>query len=126
MPALDPPHGPQPEFSGAAASLHAALILLAYGAFGLASVSSIMFLSQEHNLKFRSSAPCCRCSAHPATPETVTLRLVMAGFALLTLGLAIGDPSPAPQWPSALPRWWSGRRRALYLALLLSRTGNSS
>src|SRR5688572_15939126 len=28
MPPLDPPHGPKPEFSGALASLHAAMILL--------------------------------------------------------------------------------------------------
>ena len=30
MPALDPPHAPQPDFSNGLASLHAALILLAY------------------------------------------------------------------------------------------------
>ena len=41
MPALDPPHGPRPEFSGGNTSLHAALILLAYGAFGLAAVSGV-------------------------------------------------------------------------------------
>src|SRR5437870_3378849 len=39
MPALDPPHGPKPEFSNVGASLHAALILLAYGAFGLGAVA---------------------------------------------------------------------------------------
>src|ERR1700690_2133412 len=39
MPSLDPPRGPKPEFSGWPASLHATLILLAYGAFGLGSVS---------------------------------------------------------------------------------------
>ena len=42
----------EPEFSGAVRSLHAALILLAYGAFGLAAVAGVMFLTQEHDLKF--------------------------------------------------------------------------
>jgi len=32
--------------------LHAALILLAYGAFGLGSAAAVMFLTQHHNLKF--------------------------------------------------------------------------
>lgn len=36
MPSLDPPRGPAPQFSGADTSLHASLILLAYGSFGLA------------------------------------------------------------------------------------------
>src|SRR5271169_6585962 len=35
MPSLDPPRGPQPDFSNGLTSLHAALILLAYGGFGL-------------------------------------------------------------------------------------------
>ena len=51
MPALDPPHGPKPEFSGALRSLHAATILQAYGAFGLAAVAAAMFLGQQHDLK---------------------------------------------------------------------------
>jgi ABC-type transport system involved in cytochrome c biogenesis permease subunit len=52
MPALDAQHGPKPEFSGAGTSLHAALILLAYGTFGLAAVSGVMYLTQEQDLTF--------------------------------------------------------------------------
>jgi len=52
MPALDPPHGPKAVFTGWVGSLHATMILLAYGAFGLASVAAIMFLTQQHDLKF--------------------------------------------------------------------------
>jgi len=44
MPSLDPPHGLKPEFSGGLRSLHAATILQAYGAFGLAAVAAMMFL----------------------------------------------------------------------------------
>src|SRR5215472_3275716 len=51
MPALDPPHGLKPEFSGGMRSLHAAMILQAYGAFGLAAVAAAMFLVQQHDLK---------------------------------------------------------------------------
>src|SRR5439155_15403593 len=50
MPGLDT-HGPKPEFSNGLRSLHAALILLAYGAFGLSSVAAFMYLTQEHDLK---------------------------------------------------------------------------
>ena len=37
MPSLDPPHGDQPVFTGGWMSLHAALILLSYGGFGLSA-----------------------------------------------------------------------------------------
>ncbi len=52
MPALDPEHGMEPRFTGAAESLHIALSLLAFGAFGLAAVAAVMYVTQEHNLKF--------------------------------------------------------------------------
>lgn len=42
MPALDV-RGTQPNFSNGWSSLHAALILLAYGAFGLSSVAALMY-----------------------------------------------------------------------------------
>ena len=41
MPALDPPRGLKPQFSGVVTSLHAALILLAYGAFGLSATAAL-------------------------------------------------------------------------------------
>ena len=44
--------GPKPEFVNGSSSLHAALILLGYGASGLSSVAGLMYLTQEHNLKF--------------------------------------------------------------------------
>ena len=42
----------QRDFSNAGPSLHAALILLSYGAFGLSSLAALMYLNQEHDLKF--------------------------------------------------------------------------
>jgi ABC-type uncharacterized transport system permease subunit len=70
--------------------LHAALSLIAFGAFGLASISSIMFLVQEKQLK----------SQHPTTIfhylppmrllEAVTLRLLWIGWVLLSVSFAAG------------------------------------
>jgi len=87
MPALDV-HGPKPQFVNGLASLHASVILLAYGAFGLSSVAAAMFLQGAHDLKFRKSH-----AAHSMLPpierlERVSTRLLTAGFILLTLGLA--------------------------------------
>ena len=42
----------RPEFPAAWTSLHAALMSLAYGAFGLSAVAALMYLTQERNLKF--------------------------------------------------------------------------
>src|SRR5262245_63923987 len=47
-----PAQAVQPQFTGGWLSLHAALILLSYGAFGLSAVASAMYLMQDRNLKF--------------------------------------------------------------------------
>ena len=124
MPALDPPHGPKPEFSGAGTNLHAALILLAYGGFGLAAVAGVMFLTQEHNLKFNKLRAVLSLFPSIQRLELVTGRLVLAAFILLTIGLVVGGGLPRPHGthfyddPKVL---WSGLLWALYLGLLLSR-----
>ena len=70
--------------------MHAALSLVAYGAFGLACIAGIMFLIQERELKSR------RPSAifHDLPPITVLAeamkRLLWVGFLLLTLSFAAG------------------------------------
>ena len=51
MPPLDHP-GPQQSESSTWISLHAALVLLGYGAFGLSALAALMYLVQEHNLRF--------------------------------------------------------------------------
>ncbi len=90
MPALDAPYNDQPRFVGGWQSLHAALILLAYGAFGLASVAAAMYLSQEYNLKFNKLRAVF--SRLPAIQrlEVATGRLLLGGFILLTVGLGVG------------------------------------
>ncbi len=124
MPSLDKAHGPNPEFTGAAASLHATLALLAYGAFGLAAVASIMFLTQEHNLKFNKLRAVLSLLPPIQRLELITNRLVIVGFILLTIGLEIGAHLPRPagthfyEDPKVL---WSALLWMLYLGLLISR-----
>ena len=124
MPSLDPPHGPKPEFGGWLTSLHASLILLAYGSFGLGSVSAIMFLTQQHNLKFNKLKAVLSLLPPIQRLETVTGRLVLVGFVMLSLGLFAGGHLPRPE---GVAYWketkvvWSGFLWALYLGLLVGR-----
>jgi ABC-type uncharacterized transport system permease subunit len=124
MPALDPPHGPKPEFSGAMLSLHAATSLLAYGAFGLGAVASAMFLMQQHDLKFHKLRAVLSLLPPIQRLESVAIRLVIAGFVLFTVGLEAGRfiprPAGAPYWsdPKVV---WSVVMWLVYLALLAAR-----
>jgi HemX protein len=89
MPALDV-RGPKPEFSHGLSSLHAALILLSYGAFGLSSVAALMYLTQEHDLKFHKLRAIVSLLPPIQRLELVMGRLLLGGFVLLTLGLGVG------------------------------------
>jgi ABC-type transport system involved in cytochrome c biogenesis permease subunit len=123
MPALDPPRGPQPEFSGALTSLHAAMILLAYGAFGLGAAAAGMFLTQQHDLKFHKLRAVLSLMPPIQRLETISSRLVLAGLVLFTIGLEAGRHLPRPEGVSY---WqdskvvWSILMWLVYLALLVS------
>jgi len=86
MPALDV-RGTQPNFSNGWSSLHAALILLAYGAFGLSSVAALMYLTQDHDLKFHKLRAVFSMMPPIQRLESVVLRSMILGFILLTIGL---------------------------------------
>jgi ABC-type uncharacterized transport system permease subunit len=90
MPSLDPPHGPKPEFSGALRSLHAATILQAYGAFGLAAVAAVMFLVEQRDLKLNKLRALLSLLPSIQRLELIATRLVAVGFVLLTVGLVAG------------------------------------
>jgi ABC-type uncharacterized transport system permease subunit len=94
MPSLDPPHGPKPDFSNWLRSLHAATILQSYGAFGLAAVAAAMFLVQQHDLKFHKLRALLSSLPSIQRLELITTRLVVVGFALLTIGLIAGSQLP--------------------------------
>jgi HemX protein len=89
MPALDPPRGLQPQLSGAATSLHATLILLAYGAFGLGATAAGMFLTEQHDLKFHKLRVVFSLLPPIQRLERVMNGLLLGGMVLLTAGLAI-------------------------------------
>ena len=125
MPDLDhQPNGPGPEFSGALTSLHAATIMLAYGAFGLGAVAAAMFLNEQHDLKFHKLRAVLSLLPPVQRLEAVSVRLVIAGFVLFTVGLEAGRFLPRPvdvsywQDPKVV---WSVFMWLAYLALLLSR-----
>jgi ABC-type uncharacterized transport system permease subunit len=89
MPALDPPHAAQPDFSNGLTSLHAALILLAIGAFGLSAVAALMFLTEEHDLKFHKLRAIFSLLPPIQRLERVMNGLLFGGILLLTAGLSI-------------------------------------
>jgi HemX protein len=89
MPALDPPRAASPDFSGTLISLHAALILLGIGAFGLSAVSALMFLTEEHDLKVHKLRAVFSLLPPIQRLEWVMNSLLVCGVFLFTAGLAI-------------------------------------
>jgi len=69
---------------------HAALSIVAYGAFGLACVAGLMFLVQEGQLKSRRPAPIFHHLPPISILAEAILRLIWIGFLLLTLSFAAG------------------------------------
>ena len=88
MPALDPPHASSPNFSNGLTSLHAALILLAIGAFGLSAVAAVRFLTVENDLKFHKLRAVFSLLPPIQRLERVMNNLLVVGVTLLTTGLA--------------------------------------
>jgi ABC-type uncharacterized transport system permease subunit len=90
MPDLDnKPSGLNPEFINGWSSLHGALILLSFGAFGLGSAAAFMYLTLEHDLKFHKLRAILSLLPPIERLEKVASRLVTAGFVLLTAGLSL-------------------------------------
>lgn len=69
---------------------HAALSIIAYGAFGLAGIAGVMYLVQERQLKSRRLSD-LMLNLPPITDlGRVNNRLVATGFILLTIAFAAG------------------------------------
>jgi HemX protein len=107
-------------------SLHAALMALSYGAFGLSSVAALMYLTQEHNLKFHKLQAIFSLLPPIQRLEAVVGRLLLGGFVLLTVGLALGGydlvHSSRPGEPRGdLKIIWSAVVWLIYLGLVVMR-----
>ena len=126
MPGLDASHGTWPELPVVWTSLHAALMALSYGAFGLGAVAAVMYLSQERNLKEHRIQALFALLPPIHRLEVVVSRLLVSGFILLTIGLAVGaldlsrlkDPHAYAGDPKIV---WSVLVWLLYLGILVVR-----
>src|SRR2546427_2819319 len=90
MPGLGNRYGAQPEFKHDWVSLHAALILLSYGAFGLSSIAALMYLTQEHDLKFHKMRAIFSLLPPIQRLELVIGRLLAGGFGPFYRGVGGG------------------------------------
>jgi HemX protein len=90
MPSLDARAAARPEVPGVITSLHAALLALAYGAFGLSSIAAVMYLTQERNLKFHKLRAILSLMPPVQRLEAASSRLLLGGFILLSVGLLVG------------------------------------
>lgn len=100
--------------------MHAALSVIAYGAFGLAGIAGLMYLVQERQLKRHKASPLLY-NLPPITDLAVANhRLVWLGFGLLTAGFAAGFASSMPV--NTMKFWVSSAIWLVYgLLLLLTR-----
>jgi len=89
MPALDAPPSASPNTLGTLTSLHAALILLAIGSFGLSAIAALMFLTEEHDLKFHKLRAIFSLLPPIQRLERVMNGLLLWGIFLFTAGLAV-------------------------------------
>jgi len=126
MPNLDAEHGARLGTPTAWTSVHAALMALSYGAFGLSSVAALMYLTQEHNLKLHKIKALFSLLPPIQRLEVVVGRLLLSGFVLLTVGLVIGaydlsrldHPHAYRGDPKIV---WSGLVWLIYLGLIVMR-----
>jgi ABC-type uncharacterized transport system permease subunit len=126
MPSLDPLETHVAVRVDPVTSIHAALLALAYGAFGLSCVAAIMYLTQERNLKFHKLQAIFSLLPPIQRLEAVVGRLLLIGFSLLTLGLALGSYdlarlTNATDYRGDPKIMWSVVVWCLYLGLIIMR-----
>lgn len=107
-----PPHNPWLEF-------HAALSVMAYGAFAMAGVAGVMYLAQERQLKTHRLGTFFFQMPPINDLATANLRLIWTGLLLLSGGLASAAAIRLPVAPGVLI--WGGVMWASYFLLLLAR-----
>jgi HemX protein len=123
--------GPKLPMKSASVSLHATWAFLAYGAFGISAVAAVMFLVQDHDLKFRKLRAVLTLMPSLERLEQVLSRWLLVGLVLLTAGLAItpylmqqqqtADPARSGSLFKDAKVWWSFLVWLLYVSLALLR-----
>ncbi len=112
------------DFSGGWLTLHVAMFVLAYGAFGLSSVAGMMYLTQERDLKLHKMRALLSFMPPIQRLEHVIRALLLAGFILLTGALIISVAFMQQQgrvFTADFKILWSMFVWVLYLGLLLLR-----
>ncbi len=101
---------------------HAAIAILAYGAFALAFVAGGMYLLQERQLKNRRLSPSFLLLPSIEQLDVINFRLIVLGFVMLTVGMFGGLISYhiVGHWPMPKIIWAVGAW-LLYAALLTAR-----
>ncbi len=80
----------EPILRSAWIEFHAAIAIVACGAFGLATVGSVMYLRQEHQLKNKRLTPSFLLMPSIQQLDVIQWRLMVTGFVLLTVGMIGG------------------------------------
>jgi len=130
---------PRPAVTTAWVEFHAAIAVLAVGAFALGFVAGAMYLMQERQLKTRQLGPTFLQMPSIDRLDKINFRLIIMGFALLTLGMIGGFMSyrvvgyvPTPKLVWAIAAWviyagllaarlaWSVRGRRITLVSMVS------
>lgn len=111
-PLVFPPHSPWLEF-------HAAVSIMAYGAFALAGVAGVMYLAQERQLKTRRLGTIFFQMPPITDLAKANMRLLWSGLLLLTAGLAAAGAIRVPVALGVVI--WGGAMWFSYLLLLLAR-----
>lgn len=95
---------------------HAALSMIAYGAFGLAAISGCMYLVQERQLKSRRASELFYNLPPITDLSAANGRLLITGFAILSIGFICGMIAGLPV--DSLKFWSSGLIWLFYGALV--------
>ena len=125
MPGLDAQSG-RPQLANGAVSLHAALLLSSYGAFGLSAIAGAMFLSREHDLKFNTMRAILAALPSIQRLDRIAGVWLAVGVVLLTAGLGMSffiywGTEEVFQWDAKI--FWSGVVWLMYVALVAARWG---
>ena len=101
---------------------HAAIAILAYGAFALAFVTGAMYLLQEHQLKSRRLSPSFLLLPSIEQLDVINFRLIILGFVMLSVGMIGGIVSYQIVGHWTTPKIiWAVTVWALYALLLVAR-----